>query len=122
MLILVAGILFGALSEELGWRGYALDRFQRKWRPFTAGLILGFIWWAWQLSLSLLVTWLCNRNRRSILAAVLFHFMNNFVLGVVLSLKAQVLLFETLFILAICDLLFLRDRPGSARARSIAGT
>lgn len=36
------GIFFlGPFPEELGWRGYALDRLQEKWSPLASSLILG---------------------------------------------------------------------------------
>jgi hypothetical protein len=30
--------------EELGWRGYVLDRLQARWNALTSSLILGMIW------------------------------------------------------------------------------
>ncbi len=49
--IIVAGLFTGPLAEELGWRGFALDRLQNKWSPFLSSLILAVIWWAWHLPL-----------------------------------------------------------------------
>lgn len=109
-------LLFGPLPEEMAWRGYALDGLQVRWNALTASLILGFLWTIWHLPLflisgsyqhglgigtpqfwlylldkipqSILITWIYNNNRRSILAAVLFHFMVNFV-GELLNLSLQ---------------------------------
>lgn len=39
----------GPISEEPGWRGYALDRLQACHSPLVASLILGVVWWAWHL-------------------------------------------------------------------------
>lgn len=92
--------------EEFGWRGYVLDRLQERWRPLTASLILGVIWSVWHLPLFLIegtyqynlgigspafwlfmvgivplnvvFTWVYNNTGRSILAAMLLHFMINF--------------------------------------------
>lgn len=97
--------VFGPLSEELGWRGYALDRLQAHYSALRASVILGVIWWAWHLPLlavpgafladvgasplflagylytvvlyAVLFTWLYNNTERSILAAVAFHFAIN---------------------------------------------
>ncbi len=46
-------ILFigGALGEEFGWRGFALDRLFKLYSQFTATLILGIIWSIWHLPL-----------------------------------------------------------------------
>jgi uncharacterized protein len=99
-------LLLGPLPEELGWRGYALDQLQRRWSALTSSMILGFIWAVWHLplffvkgsyqhnlgfgslsfwsysvtvvELSVLFAWIYNNNARSILAAILFHFVLNF--------------------------------------------
>jgi membrane protease YdiL (CAAX protease family) len=117
-------ILFGPLPEEMGWRGYALDRLQWKMGPWGASLLLGFFWGLWHLplfylkgsyqstlgvgtigfwlfmgevvSVAPLMTWIYNRTDRSILSAILFHFACNFT-GTV-SLHADRLeIFQILF-------------------------
>jgi len=98
--------VFGPVSEELGWRDFALDWLQARYSALWSSLILGFIWWAWHLPLlavtgsflhgtghdpvflggylyvvliySVLFTWVTNNNRRSVLAVILFHFSINF--------------------------------------------
>ncbi len=92
----------GPLGEELGWRGYALPRLLERASPLTAGLILGLIWTLWHVpavlfsgiiyvsaaglgwfalntvGLSLLMTALFIRTRRSVLVAgVIPHFVIN---------------------------------------------
>jgi len=47
VLILFALFLPGALLEELGWSGYALDRLQARCSPLAASLILGAAWAVW---------------------------------------------------------------------------
>jgi membrane protease YdiL (CAAX protease family) len=92
--------LFGALPEEYGWRGYALDRLQKQMTPLTASLVLGLVWSMWHLPLhfipgttqaaipvwefsaqmvilSILYTWLHNHSGGSILVAGIFHAMGN---------------------------------------------
>lgn len=110
--------LLGPLPEELGWRGYALDRLQARWTPLTSSLVLGVIWAAWHLPLffvtgtyqhglgfgtfefwlfdvsviasSVLFTFMYNCNGRSILSAVLLHGVINFTSAVVaLPLMAE---------------------------------
>jgi uncharacterized protein len=98
-------LLLGPLPEELGWRGYALDQLQRRRSALSSSVILGLIWAVWHLplffvkgsyhhnlgfgslsfwsycvtvvALSVLFTWIYNNNSRSILAAILFHFVLN---------------------------------------------
>ena len=52
-------LLFGPLPEELGWRGYGLDRLLRanwpsdlkRWRLTVASLFVGVVWAVWHLPL-----------------------------------------------------------------------
>jgi membrane protease YdiL (CAAX protease family) len=100
-------LTFGALSEELGWRGYALDELQSRWGALTSSLVLGLIWAFWHTPAflipglaqysaggllsweypsflvsvilgSVIHTWIYNNTGRSILAAgILMHFSQN---------------------------------------------
>ncbi len=112
VLAIPAAILFfwvvGPLPEEMGWRGYALDRLQQKMGPMRASVVLALFWVGWHIpltlmsgafgeafspgstgfwllvvdfiSVSILMTWLYNQSNRSILIAVLFHFDCNMTL------------------------------------------
>lgn len=100
-------LLFGPVPEEIGWRGYALDRLQTRWSAVGSSLILGSVWALWHMPLffiegsyhyglgfgttgfwlfvlnlilvSVVMTWIYNNTNRSTLSAILFHFMINFV-------------------------------------------
>jgi len=102
-------VLLAGPPEEIGWRGFALDGLQKRWNALVASLILGGVWSLWHLPLffiegsmygdwgfgsrlfwlfpvrmtmlSLVMTWVYNNNGRSILSAVLLHFMFNFTFG-----------------------------------------
>jgi membrane protease YdiL (CAAX protease family) len=92
------GLIHGGRSEEFGWRGYVLPRFQAKWNALVSSLVLGAIWGAWHLPLlkagmssqnsvaelilwqtlvSIFFTWVFNNTNGSVLAVVLFHAMAN---------------------------------------------
>ncbi len=105
IVFIIVMLLGGPLAEELGWRGYALDRLQMKRNALVSSLILGIIWGLWHLPLffiegtsqremgvgtvlfwmfiiqvvamAILFTWVYNNNQRSILSAILLHFMSN---------------------------------------------
>lgn len=97
----LASCLHGGLSEEFGWRGYALPNLQARFDATTSSVILGvieglwhmplafipglvgwegraliifFIWW---VPVSITRTWVFNNTNGSVLAAVLFHSMGN---------------------------------------------
>jgi uncharacterized protein len=98
-------LVIGPLPEEIGWRGYLLDRLQLRWNALVASLVLGLIWWSWHLPLfglpgyfdafgrasptpwdflwgilpaAVIYTWVYNNTDRSVLAVILLHFMHNF--------------------------------------------
>lgn len=107
---LVPLIVIGPLSEELGWRGYLLDRLQVRWSPLTASLLVGVTWGVWHLPLflmqgtsqhelripfigflvgvtavSILVTFFYNRGSGSLVTAVFFHWVYTYSAQVVAS-------------------------------------
>lgn len=90
--------LFGGANEEAGWRGFALPELQTRYSPLVASLILGVIWGFWHTPLhfgpayggsgwsgvamqtilgtvpaSILLTWLFNRTKSSLLAVWVAH-------------------------------------------------
>jgi membrane protease YdiL (CAAX protease family) len=79
-------ILGGPLFEEIGWRGFALPRLQRMRGPLAASLILGVLWGLWHLPEFLVPTWAATSGGSSlsgiilfILAAVAFSIMISWV-------------------------------------------
>ena len=46
-LFFLYNVIYGGLSEEPGWRGFALPRLQAKFSPLVSSLILGVIWAVW---------------------------------------------------------------------------
>ncbi len=96
---------FGPLPEEMGWRGFALDRLQTSMGAVSASLVLGTLWALWHvplffvpgtfqmnlgfgslrswiflssmLPLSILMTWVYNNTAKSTLSAVLVHYSGN---------------------------------------------
>lgn len=85
-------------GEEGGWRGYALPLLQKRFSPLTASVILTAFWAMWHLPLffyrpgytgmdaagvagwvlslltgSILLTWLYNGSKQSLLVCAVFH-------------------------------------------------
>jgi membrane protease YdiL (CAAX protease family) len=103
MVMFLYNLLFAAVLEEPGWRGFLLDRLQRRYSPLLASLIVWLPWALWHapldyfrpvrfslvmyleirviflIPLVIILTWLYNRSGRSIQTAVIFHAsMNTF--------------------------------------------
>ena len=99
-------LLMAASFEELGWRGYAFDSLQSRYTYFTATLLFSILWALWHfpllfvkdsyqyeilheniwfavnffvsiVPLGVIISWVCIKNRKSVLAAILFHFVIN---------------------------------------------
>ncbi len=87
----------GPLSEEAGWRGFALPRLQTRFNALTASIFLGIIWACWHIPLyfiepripfyififlvvviSILMTWGYNNTKGSLIITIIFHFSFNF--------------------------------------------
>ena len=103
VLFVVAGLFFlfagGPFFEEIGWRGFALPRLQRLHGPLFGTFILGTLWALWHLplflipewdtphgslidvalyvvsvvALSVILTWVFNNTKGSVLLAILAH-------------------------------------------------
>ncbi len=94
----LANIAFYGFGEEVGWRGFALPRLQKRRTAMTSSLFVGGAWALWHLPLfafaggltsmgpggvagwlfslatgSILMTWLFNASRGSVLTVALFH-------------------------------------------------
>ena len=105
-------ILFyiAAAFEEVGWRGYALDRLQSKTYSLFSSIILGLFWGLWHLPLliyywlwpiryigyylifvvllSIMFTFLYNNTSRSIIIATLFHTIINLCLNFLFPIQS----------------------------------
>jgi uncharacterized protein len=99
-------LVLGPLAEELGWRGYALEPLQQRFGANKGNVLLGLIWGGWHLPLffipgvaqvamgfgifgfwafvlgliadSVVMGAIYNRTRKSVLAAILYHWANDF--------------------------------------------
>ena len=116
-------LLSGPLSEEAGWRGFALPRLEENHSALTSSLILGLIWAGWHIPLYFLpgssqakltiplwayvaliltvcafLTWLYNNTRGSLIITVLAHFSFNLSGGLlvgILGMLPQMVFFLT---------------------------
>jgi len=89
-------VMPNALSEEVGWRGFALPRLQDRYSPLAASLVLWVFWAIWHgpaylggfvaqsledtlvewvlvLPVAIVFTWFYNRTKGSLLVVALLH-------------------------------------------------
>jgi len=88
---------FNATGEETGWRGFAMPRLQTRASPLITALIIAVFWAPWHfffwqtdgkpvmtlqfwalmyaghILLSVVIVWICNRAKGSILVAGIMH-------------------------------------------------
>ena len=98
---LVSTTLVGGGNEEPGWRAFATPRLMARFHPLLANLIVGILWVIWHLplyfgnwsgndqslplffvyavGLSIILTWLYYKSRKSILPVMLLHAATNIV-------------------------------------------
>ncbi len=94
---LINTIINGPLSEEAGWRGFALPKLESRFGSLISSIILGIIWACWHipfyfieprmpfyifimlvLVITILMTWGYNSTKGSLIITVIFHFSFNF--------------------------------------------
>ena len=106
-------LLGGPLQEEFGWRGYLLDPFQARSSALVGGVAVGLVWALWHVPLflipsetiyyqrsflgfavsitllSVLMTWVYNNTRASLLPVLLFHASWNWSQGMFPVLESE---------------------------------
>ena len=116
-------LFFGPIPEEMGWRGVAFPKLQNTFGFNPATIILGFMWAIWHLPLffvegtyqyqlgfgsslfwsfmfgifftTFIYSFIYNKTNHSILAVILFHFMDN-LSGETFIINVNALIISTL--------------------------
>ncbi len=114
-------LVLGPLSEELGWRGFALDRLQTTWSAPVSALVVGLAWGLWHgplfamvgtaqhelavpflgfvvglMGQSILYTWLHNHTDGSLWTAIFFHWLMTYAMQVLSTGASRTPLFDWL--------------------------
>jgi membrane protease YdiL (CAAX protease family) len=95
---------FTALTEEVGWMGYAFEPMRNRWGLIKSTLFLGIIWGLWHIplyifafpnpelmiaqfigviALRVLLVWLYSNTGNSVFIVILFHAMYNVCMVVI---------------------------------------
>ena len=134
-------ITSGPMGEELGWRGYALNEFQKKYSPLISSLFIGLLWGFWHfplwiitgltgydllfysasfmlgiISFSVFLTYFYNK-KKNIIVAVWIHFLFNMLLQIVIIEDYRFLFFVSVMYLisSICIVLIKRKEMFSVQ-------
>lgn len=108
IVFILPSICYG-IFEEIGWRGYLLPALQEKYSALISTLILTIIWWFWHfptffyrsdfffgfvlmfpllLSGSIVITFLFNQSKGSILMVIFLHISYDLVTSHQISITA----------------------------------
>lgn len=89
----------GAVGEEVGYMGYAVDPIQKRWSALSTSIFIGLPWAIWHypsmiqqghnlvwilwgtvgtVAMRILIIWLYNNTGSSLFACILFHGLYNF--------------------------------------------
>lgn len=96
--VLLLFFFLGAVAEETGYMGYAIDPMQRRFNALCAGIVMGIPWAVWHypsiiqqghnatwiawgtlgtVAVRVLIVWIYNNTGKSLFACILFHTMMN---------------------------------------------
>ncbi len=143
-------LLLAAVFEELGWRGYAFDSLEQRYSYLTASILFGIIWSLWHaplifvnnsyqyeimhqniwyginffvgtVILGIIVSWVCSKNRKSIIAAIAFHFIIN-ISQEALAITQTTKCIETVVLAGVALALIVIDRDLFFSKKSLVDT
>ncbi len=144
--LVISAFVMSSLSnpwEEVGWRGFALPRLQKRHNALMATLAVGVLWGLWHLPLffsvgnpmsnypflawfigtvavSFVYTWLYNSTKGSLLVVTLFHVLGN-TFGVMIADVSIIALAIVYFVLAVLLVAVLGKDNLAHRERVCAG-
>jgi membrane protease YdiL (CAAX protease family) len=135
-------VVVNGFGEETGWRGFLLPRLQRRWSPLASSLIVAGVWGTWHVPAflindnyrsmpvamipmffvglacgSILLTWLYNQGRQSILLVAVWHGTFNLVSGTVAA-RGALASVESMVVIAIAIIVVVRELVAVQRERS----
>ncbi len=115
LIVTMIVMVISVTGEEIGWRGFALPKMQKRWSALKTSLLLGTIhtiwhlpfwtvlgeyerfgwgyWllsWAWVLALTIYITWIMNHTGNSLVLVMLFHWSWNIVVNSFLPITSVV--------------------------------
>jgi membrane protease YdiL (CAAX protease family) len=131
-------LLLAAGFEELGWRGYAFDSLQSRYTYFKASVVFSILWSLWHFPLifvnnsyqyeifhqniwfgvnffisiipmGVIISWMCIKNGKSVLSAILFHFVIN-LSQEILAITQITKCIETVVLIVVVAVIIILDK------------
>lgn len=131
-------LMLAAGFEEFGWRGYAFDSLQSRYTYFKASIIFSILWSLWHFPLifvnnsyqyeifhqniwfgvnffvsiipmGVIISWICIKNGKSVIAAVLFHFLIN-ISQEILDISQTTKCIETVVLIVVAAVIIASDK------------
>ena len=131
IVITVLGLLIGCIGEEIGWRGFMLPSFNRKYSLFSSAVFTGILWGAWHFGkltsygilgyllfilliteFSVIMTWIYSKSNKNMICMILFHFGVNVTSMLLLTGREGIMFYTIACTIStlICLVLVLADR------------
>ncbi len=120
-------------NEELGWRGFATPRLQKRFSPMMTGLIIGIIWSIWHapwhfngfygdgwvgfltrfiynIPFGIIFTWYYNRSRQNLLGCAVLHTSFNVYQAILVIPELEGFIYFTLMLIVISFIVIVRGK------------
>lgn len=130
-IVTIIGLLIGSIGEEIGWRGFMLPYFNRKYSLLNSAIFTGILWGAWHFfklaaygflgyllfillitEFSLMMAWIYSRSNRNMICMVLFHLGVNASSMLLLTGREGIMFYTAACIIStlICLVIVISDR------------
>jgi membrane protease YdiL (CAAX protease family) len=131
VIVTIIGLLIGSIGEEIGWRGFMLPSFNRKYSLLNSAVFTGILWGAWHFfklaaygilgyllfillitEFSLMMAWIYSKSNRNMICMVLFHLGVNASSMLLLTGREGIMFYTAACIIStlICLVIVLADR------------
>lgn len=130
LLTFLGTFLYFGGNEEFGWRGFMQKELQKKYSPLISALLISVAWNFWHLPmhyngiystggiadllprfllivpLTIMLTWLFNKSKYSLLAVVLLHTMHNSFTSIFGGARESLFILQMLF----CVIVIIKEK------------